>query len=279
MADRNRRYTFAAIALPFLLIAMAGLARANTIVVNTLVAGSQPFPLCTLEDAVIAANTQAPAGGCLGGTGNNDKIEFIVTGTIFPDNTLTLNNVNEDLAIVGPTFGCAGAGPCGITIDGLHNKLLIDAEGTDLDLENLTLAEGASFAPGGLFANNSVVGIQNCTFVGNDALEGGAIGAEDSLVFILNDTFVGNAAGVGGAIFNVDADVFMSNSTFSGNQGGGGTGADIYTATGITVVNSTIFANSISSANCFGPLSDNGYNISDDNSCGFSPPVLTTALR
>ena len=52
MADRNRRFTFAAFALPFLLIAMAGLARANTIVVNTLDAGSQPFPLCTLEDAV-----------------------------------------------------------------------------------------------------------------------------------------------------------------------------------------------------------------------------------
>ncbi len=43
MADRNRRYTFAAIALPFLLIAMAGLARANTIVVNTLDSGSSAF--------------------------------------------------------------------------------------------------------------------------------------------------------------------------------------------------------------------------------------------
>jgi hypothetical protein len=36
MADRIRRYTLAAVALPLLLIAMAGLARANAIIVNTL---------------------------------------------------------------------------------------------------------------------------------------------------------------------------------------------------------------------------------------------------
>ena len=59
MADRIRRYTFAAIVLPVLFLAMAGLARANTIIVNTLDSGTQPFPLCTLEDAVLAANTQA----------------------------------------------------------------------------------------------------------------------------------------------------------------------------------------------------------------------------
>jgi hypothetical protein len=68
------------------------------------------------------------AGRCPQGTGNNDTIEFIVTGTIFPDNTLTLDNSSEHLSIVGPTFGCIGAGPCGITIDGLHNILLVAAE-------------------------------------------------------------------------------------------------------------------------------------------------------
>ena len=69
MAVRNRRFTFAAFSLPFLLIAMAGLARANTIVVNTLDSGSQLFPLCTLEDAVLAAETKTIHGGCPEGTG------------------------------------------------------------------------------------------------------------------------------------------------------------------------------------------------------------------
>ncbi|MFZ2063250.1 MAG: hypothetical protein WAU82_19740 [Candidatus Binatus sp.] len=55
MAVPIRRATLAAIALPALFVAMAGLARANTITVNTLDSGSQPAPLCTLEDAVTAA--------------------------------------------------------------------------------------------------------------------------------------------------------------------------------------------------------------------------------
>jgi hypothetical protein len=277
MADRIRRYTFAAIALPLLLIAMPGLARANTIVVNTLDAGSDAFPLCTLEDAVLAANTQTIHGGCPAGTGNNDTIEFIATGTIFPDNTLTINNSSEQLSIIGPTFGCAGAGPCGITINGLHHMGLIDIEGGVLDLQNLTLAQGFTLGGGGVFANNSLVGIEDCTFVGNEALDGGAIGAEDSLIFIINDTFVGNAAEEGGAIFNDDAEMGISNSTFSRNQAETGNGADIVTATGSTVAINSIFANSISSSNCAGPLGDDGYNISDDNSCGFAPPSVNNS--
>ena len=68
MAVRIGRSTLAAIALPVLFLAMAGLARANTILVNTLDSGSQSAPLCTLEDAVTAANTQSPVNGCPAGT-------------------------------------------------------------------------------------------------------------------------------------------------------------------------------------------------------------------
>ena len=277
MADRIRRYTFAAIALPLFLIAMAGLARANTIIVNTLDAGTQPFPLCTLEDAVLAANTQAIQGGCPAGTLNSDTIEFIVTGTIFPDNTLTLNNSNEELSIVGPTFGCAGTGPCGITIDGQQNMRLIDAENTDLVLQNLTLANGESFASGGLLANGSIVGVEDCTFVGNIAELGGAIGAEDSLVLVLNDTFVGNSAGFGGAILNANAEMLITHSTFSGNQANVGEGADIANDLGETFANNNILANTITGFNCAGVIGDDGYNISDDNSCLFAPPSVNNS--
>ena len=55
MAGSNRRVTLAAIALPFLFVAMSGLARANDIFVNTPGSGSESAPLCTLEDAVAAA--------------------------------------------------------------------------------------------------------------------------------------------------------------------------------------------------------------------------------
>ncbi len=269
MADRIRRYTLAAIALPFFLVAMAGLARANTIIVNTLDSGSDAFPLCTLEDAVLSANTQTAHGGCPAGFGNFDAIEFIVTGTIFPDNTLTLNNGMGVVTIIGPTFGCVGTGPCGITIDGLHNMQLIDDEGAALLLQNLTFTHGSSEVGGAIFAFGSNVGIEDCTFVDNAALGGGAFAGEDNpRVFFLNDTFTGNSAELGGAIFNEVGDIGVSNCTFSANQAGDG--ADIATpGMGATMANSTIFANSTGLNNCDGVV-DNGYNISDDNSCGFS---------
>ena len=260
MADRNRRFTFAAFGLPFLFIMMSGLARANTIVVNTLDSGSQPFPLCTLEDAVLAAETQAIHGGCPAGTFNNDTIEFIVTGTIFPDNTLTLNNSSETLFIEGPPFG-------GITIDGQNNIELVVAEDTDLEVQNLTFTHGVSESGGAINAVDSFMGIEDCTFVNNSALGGGAFAAFESLVFFLNDTFTGNSAELGGGIFNEDAEFGVSNCTFSMNSAGGG--ADIATELlGETVANSTIFA-STGGNNCDG-VGDDGYNISNDNSCGFS---------
>jgi hypothetical protein len=140
--------------------------RAPTLSSSTLDSCSQPFPLCTLEDAVLAANTQLPQGGCPAGTGNFDTIDFIVTGTIFPDNTLLINNSSEDLLIEGPAYG-------GITINGLFNIELIDAEDTLLLLENLTLTKGISGAGGGVLANGSEVEINNCTLVEDEALEGG----------------------------------------------------------------------------------------------------------
>ena len=267
MADRNRRTTMAAIALPVLLIAMAGLARANTIVVNTLDSGSQPFPLCTLEDAVAAANAQTIQGGCPQGTGNDDTIEFIVTGTIFPDNTLTIDNTSETLFIEGPPFG-------GITIDGQNTIELVDAEGTDLEAQNLTFTHGSSDFGGAIFAGDSFIGIEDCTFVNNGALGGGAFAGDDSLAFFLNDTFTGNSAELGGGIFDEDSLVGVSNCTFAANLAGGG--ADIASETlGETEANSTIFA-STGGNNCDG-VTDDGYNISNDNSCGFTPPSVNNS--
>ncbi len=47
MAGSTRRFTFAAIALPFLFVVMSGLARANDIIVNTTDGESDAAPLCS----------------------------------------------------------------------------------------------------------------------------------------------------------------------------------------------------------------------------------------
>ena len=113
------------------------------------------------------------------------------------------------------------------------------------------------------------MGIEDCTFVDNAALGGGAFAGEDNpLVFFLNGTFTGNSADSAAPSSTRVGDIGVTNCTFSGNQAGDG--ADIATpGMGATMVNSTIFANSSGLNNCDG-VGDNGYNISDDNSCGFS---------
>jgi hypothetical protein len=262
MAGSNRRLALAAILLPVLFIAMSGLAHAipvNVITVNTLDSGSQPAPLCTLEDAVLAAETQFPQNGCVAGTGN-DEIHFIVTGTIFLENTLLVNNPSESLAILGPPYG-------GITIDGQFNFELVDVEDSTFEVENLTFTRGANVVGGDLFAGGSELFIVDCTFMDSEADEGGAIFNEDSLIDLVNDTFFEDFAFAGGAIANGDGGTFITNATFSDNEAE--FGADVATDIGETLANSSIFANSLVGGNCDG-VGDAGYNISDDNSCGFS---------
>jgi hypothetical protein len=258
MAVRNRRFTVAAVALPLFWLVMVGWARATTIVVNTLDSGiTDAAPLCTLEEAVLAANNQTMEGGCPAGTGD-DTILFSVTGTIFPDDTLELDNSSEELFIEGPAYG-------GITINGQYNIELINAEGFGLlELQNLTLTEGVSEAGGAVFAKGSLVAIEGCTFVNNEALEGGAIFGDVADLYILNSTFSGNGAIDGGAVAQVESLLFVSNTTFDMNDADDG--ADIASG-GESVLNNSIFADSSSGGNCTGSIDDAGYNISDDDTC------------
>ena len=276
MAGSIQRFTFAAVALPILFVAMTGMARAATIIVNTLDGGSQ-YGLCTLEDAVVAAETQAAVHACAAGSGHHDTIQFSVSGTIFIANTLSMKTPGENLTIVGPVFN-------GITINGQTYRQLMDVETTGLSLENLTLTEGSAESGGAMYINLALVSITGCTFTSNGAFDGGAIFAGGvSGVSVLNSTFTSNlASDGGGAIYNVLSGLSVTNVTFSGNQSGStppgdgapfppsGTGACVNNHLGLIAVKSSIFARSVRGGNCVGITDHLGYNLSDDNSCGFS---------
>ncbi len=290
MAGSNRRYAFAAIALPFLLITMAGLARANIILVNTTDGESPASPLCSLPDAITAHNLEIPINGCPAGNGN-DGIFIGVTGTISIDETLEITN--GILAIQGPTFGCSGPGPCGITIDGEGSVQILKADpGTTVSLFNLTLADGFAVDGGAIFANGAELEIDDCLLRNNTAAPtaiaggmGGAIfGNSDGAITIVNSTFANNLAahrgdptvhnsgtdGFGGAIFYDTASsvVTITNSTFARNTADVGT----YDGSPAASMKGTIFANNtgiLLNANCNGAPVDQNYNISDDASCAF----------
>ena len=295
MAGSNRRLVLATIALPLLLLTISGLARANDIFVNTLETESQPAPLCTLEDAITAANTQTAVNGCNAGSGN-DRILFDVLGTIFTDDTLVI--FDPVLRIIGPGLPCSGdplpsgAGPCSITIDGSGTHQIFDTENSasnDLfELKGLTLTDG--FAPatssggGAIFANGTELEIDNCLLVANSSAGpktlsfgglGGAIFGNAGTVEIVNSTLANNASvqsspggSEGGAIFSIGAILKITNTTISGNDQAFGA-----IVPNVAFLKGTILANN-SNENCIvNNPTDLGFNIEDDASCAFNPAI------
>jgi hypothetical protein len=290
MADRNRSFAVALIALPLLFLAMPGLASAATITVDTL-SPTSVTGHCNLSDAIAAANGKTGVQGCAAGTGT-DTIDFSLSGTI----TLT-----SSLPAIAINLTIDGRGQA-ITVDGASSFQILSVNpGATLNLQNLTIAHGFSSGDGGGIDNTGTLTVTNITFYDNSADEdGGGIYNEVGTLTVANSTFSDNSAGDGGGIdsfgtLTVTNSTFygnsaigfgggienagttkVTNSTFSGNNADSvGTGGGIDNAVGSTTLKSTILAGSLNgSGNCAGfgtpPVTDAGYNISDDGTCDFS---------
>jgi hypothetical protein len=181
--------------------------------------------------------------GCIAGKGN-DTIQFSVSGTILLASTLPEVD-DSQLTINGPALP-------GVTISGGDKVQVMDVGiQSILNLKNLTIAHGFDGLGGGI-ASRGTLTIINSTFSGNSADDGGGI---------LNDS--------GGRLT-------ITNSTLSGNSAspvGNGAGGGIFNSASMAF-KSTVLARSGSGGNCFNSfaatITDAGYNISDDDSCGFS---------
>ena len=262
---------------------------ANTITVNTL-GDPGPSGTCDLRDAITNANNKNQSGSasCVAGSGI-DTIVFSVSGaiTLASDLTPVANASGGSLTING-----GGS----ITIDGSSAAVFVVNPGATLNLDELTITDGRATYGGGL-KNLGTATVTNCTFSDNGALSGGAINnnSAGAALTVINSTFVDNGANsFGGAIENAGT-ATVTNCTFSDNGAniGGGidnsgtlalgsssfsdnsaisSGAAIFNSFKLNVRNS-ILANSTSGGNCSllcHAIVDGGYNISDDNSCGFT---------
>ncbi len=261
------------------------------ITVNTLDGGSDPAPLCTLRDAITAANNEAVQNGCAAGSGN-DTIVFApgLIGTVTLASTLP--DIETDLTIEGPATG-------GIAISGKHAVELISIGMLNpairtVALRNLTFTESESEF-GAAINNNGILTVNNCTFsdnhgnggaigsigtltvtnstfVGNSALVGGALGATPGpagkAIKVVKSTFYGNTATQAGAIFAGGITLEVDNSTFLGNTAS--MGGSIFSPISVVKLKGVILAGSSGANNCDGMITDNSFNISDDDSCGFT---------
>jgi len=214
---------------------------------------------CTFQDNTAGTPTQSKFGGAI----------YMSTGatTIATNSTFSGNKAYQGGAIYNNS--------------GSNGKLTVT---------NCTFSgNGGIIFGGGAIYNNTrgTLIATNTTFSGNQALGGGGSGGailntggapKSATATATNCTFSNNAARYGGAIEDINgAKVTVTNCTFSGNSGSGrfGGGIDVFGA--VADVKSSIFASQPSGSgevggNCSngGPVTDKGYNISDDDTCKFT---------
>ena len=192
-----------------------------------------PPPACPLADQIIAANTDAPSGGCPAGSGA-DNI------TLIGDVTLreALPTITSEITIEGK----------GYTINGAGQSRIFDIERGSLTLKNMTLEHGRATYGGAIRLRGSArVAVDGVTFSRNTADGGGAIASlsADASAMVNRSSFIGNRSkNDGGAIAATRGQVTIGNSSFEKNVAGAFGGALHTEYGGLTVSNSTFLDNS-----------------------------------
>ncbi len=219
------------VALALLLV--PGAALANQITVNTLLDTDVADGLCSLREAIEAANSDAPYHGCTAGSGD-DEIDFSVTGTIALNSNL--QEISSSLTIKGP-------GRDQLTVDGAlqHSVFRLDAPGAGLlRVRSLTITRALAVSGAAVWlaldddATLSDVLISDC-----EASFGGALYASSSgHVMVLDSEMSGNRGDLGGGALYVNgsAELFVQDSTIADNFAGPDDGTTDADGGGILVV-------------------------------------------
>lgn len=149
-----------------------------------------------------------------------------------------------------------------------------------VNVTNSTLSRNSAGYVGGAIDNNGgVVNITGSTLSGNTGnVAGGIANTYGGTVHISNSTLVGNTSQTqgGGAVFSNGGTVTVTNSTIADNSSAAGSnssnlgGGSIFTSGGTVTVEASILANNTSGGECSGSVTDSGYNLADDTSCGFT---------
>lgn len=203
---------------------------------TTALPGPTPTPtICTLQDQIIAANTDKAYRACPAGNGA-DTI-YMVRDYVLSE---PLEEIKTDITIEGN----------GHTIDGNSRYSIFDVDGGKLTINNVTLTKGSN---GGGFGgaislqNGGTAIANNVSFIRNRAREGGAIGSFFPVdIEVNNSRFIENSARNRGGAIDMNGGGFarIANSSFVRNRTQGDGGAIGAFSGGFAVSNSTFIANS-----------------------------------
>lgn len=191
----------------------------------------EPPPPCPLFDQIIAANTDAPSGGCRAGSGA-DVI------TLDEDIRLwsRLPAITSDITIEGN----------GHTISGNKRFRIFNVDGGRLTVNNLTLTEGWTRGDGGAIEvqNAGRATINNSHFIKNFARLGGAIALQypNTRLTVNSSRFQANHGDHGGgAISNWSGAASVRNSSFDKNYSFVSGGAVLSASAGKTDISNSNF--------------------------------------
>jgi hypothetical protein len=199
--------------------------------------------VCTLVDAITAANTDTATGGCAGGNGAD--VIMLPAGSM-----QTLTDVNNrtysptGLPVISSTIVIAGNGSTLMRDSGaLEFRLFAVSSTGELTLQETTVSGGR--VHGGVTGSGEV-------YYGDDR-SGGGVANFGGTLSIRNSTISGNAAladctvyvcfpGRGGGVYNRSGTLIVTHSTIAGNSSDHGSGVAVYGGT-VTVIDSTISGN------------------------------------
>jgi hypothetical protein len=207
-------------------------------------------------------------GSCCSPVGIENYSTLEVTNSTFSDNSTGIANHNGSestsrAVVTNSTFS--------------DNEAGIGNSGT-LEVNNSTFSGNSvraisNFAFSDIWPNSGTLKVANSTFSGNSG-----IGRRcDEFGSCTGFAAPGSAIYNGGGTLEVTNSTLSGNSTFSGNSTSTGStvfnGNDSNGNAGKATLRNTIVANSISGGNCGGevPITDGGYNIDDESTCGFTP--------
>ncbi len=220
---------------------------------------------CSSDTQLQAAVAQANSDNA------GDVITFACSGDLKLTSTLT----------IAGSMTLDGSGQS-VTLDGGDSMQVLvvrsyppySYSGVSLTLKALTIAHGSNVrgsGGGGLQNYFGMVSISNSTFANNSASYGGGL-YNAGTMNISNSTFVNNSAHyMGGGLYtDQNGPVTITSSTFTNNSSFHGGGLE---SSGPATISGSIVADN-TGGDCgkdnIGSITDGGYNLSSDSSCGFS---------
>lgn len=222
-------------------------AHAADIYVNSFAQTSTDPTVCTLSQAIAAANGDSVVGGCSAGSGTdtihlpagiyelNSASNSSLGGTGLPPVTTEIEIIGSSGGSGTPTGPTRGADPANTVITRTgqnYFRLFSVSSSGNLTLIDLTLSNGYPAAPytgGAIRVNlNGLLTLDHCIVTNNRAASGGGVDNFQGTVNIINDTILSNNEATtddGGSIYNNGGQVLVIDSTITTstahNAGGG----------------------------------------------------------